>query len=146
MPVGGSPPTGFIFNDEFKKECIMNMTYHVTAWRQENRYATDTFKADTPEDALLHAKAAFEGQVGELCGSGEPWNEFIVTLDDEQLLAEYPPDHLVTLLNHAERNANLMLHAAHLLRELGYHDVAFDLFATSQATREAIAEATGRPA
>jgi hypothetical protein len=124
----------------------MNKTYHVTAWRQENRYATDTFEADTPEQALLQAKTAFEDEFGESCGSGERWNEFVVTLDDEQVLAEYPPDHLATLLNHAERNARLMLHAADLLRELGYEDVALDLFASSQATREAIAEATGRPA
>jgi hypothetical protein len=124
----------------------MNKTYEVTAWRQDNCYTTDTFEADTPEDALLQAKIAFEDEVGESCGSGEPWNEFLVTLDDERVLAECPPDHLATLLNHAERNAKLMLHAADLLRELRYDDLALDLFASSQATSEAIAEATGRAA
>ena len=109
-------------------------------------YTTDTFEAETPEDALSQAKIAFEDEFGESCGSGEPWNEFLVSLNDEQVLAENPPDHLATLLKHAESNARLMQHAADLLRELGYDDIALDLFANSQATRAVITEATGRAA
>ena len=53
---------------------------------------------------------------------------------------------LASLLNHAERNARLMQHAADLLRELGYDDIGLDLFTSGQDLRQAIAEATGRPA
>ena len=113
----------------------MKQVYEVTAWRQETYSTAETFKADTPEDALAQAKTDFENEIGESCCSGEPWTEFLVSRNGEQVLVENIPD-LVAKLLEALIAASDWIDAQH----------GEPRIQVQAKIQQAIAEATGRAA